>query len=234
MRKYISLIKASMSEGMNLFRISGKKKSQSSKIGLPIVLAVILLMSVGSYAEMMMEPLEGTGMEFVILTLFVVFAALFTLLEGIYKSSGLLFNCRDDDMMFSLPIKKSTVLFIRIMKFYIFEVMVNALIMLPAMIVYAMRVDVHLSFYLVSFFALLVLPMLPVVISCFFGGLITFFSVKFRFKNIAQIIFTTIVLLFVMYLSFNIQDILKVLAANATNVNETITKLYFPAGEYVG
>ena len=139
MSKFFSLLKASMSEGMNVFRVYGKKQSKLVRASLPIVLAIIIMVSVAGYADMMMEPLAEVGMEFVVLTLYIIMAALFILVEGIYKASGLLFNCRDDDLMLSLPVKKSTVLTIRVLKFYLFEVMINAIVFIPAMVVYAMR-----------------------------------------------------------------------------------------------
>ena len=197
MGKAFSLFRASLSEGMNFFRISGRNRSTFMKIWVPIIIGVLFMLAMGSYGELMMEPLEGTGLEYVVLTIFVVFAAAFTLFEGVYKASGLLFNCRDDDMVLALPIKKSTVLLIRILKFYLFEVMVNALFLVPVMLVYALRVGVSGSFYLVSIVALLILPILPVVLSCLIGGIISFFSSKFKFKNLAQIIFTVLFLLVV-------------------------------------
>ena len=36
------------------------------------------------------------------------------IMEGIYKTSSLLFNCKDDNLLFSLPIKRSEVLLDRI------------------------------------------------------------------------------------------------------------------------
>ena len=135
MSKFSSLLRASMSEGMNVFRVYGKKQSKLFRIGVPLLLAVIVMMSVAGYADMMMDPLAEVGMEYVALTVFIVVAALFILVEGIYKASGLLFNCRDDDLMLSLPVKKSTVLTIRVLKFYLFETMINAVILAPAMVV---------------------------------------------------------------------------------------------------
>ena len=55
MNKMFSLLRASMSEGMNIFRISGRKQSKVMRIGLPIIVAVLLMFSVGFYADMMME-----------------------------------------------------------------------------------------------------------------------------------------------------------------------------------
>ena len=227
MSKFFSLLKASMSEGMNVFRVYGKKQSKLVRISLPIVLAIIIMVSVAGYADMMMEPLAEVGMEFVVLTLYIIMAALFILVEGIYKASGLLFNCRDDDLMLSLPVKKSTVLTIRVLKFYLFEVMINAIVFIPAMVV------VGPSFYLVSLTALLILPILPIVIASLVGGIIAFSSAQFKHKNIAQIILTTLLLLVLLFVSINIKDILQTLAQNAKSVNEIITKLYYPAGQYI-
>lgn len=222
-----------MSEGMNVFRIYGKKQSKLFRIGVPVFLAVIVMMSVAEYADMMMEPLAEVGMQYVALTVFVIVAALFILVEGVYKASGLLFNCRDDDLMLSLPVKKSTVLTIRVLKFYLFETMINAVVLAPAMVMYAVRVGVGPSFYLASLTALLILPILPIVISSLVGGVIAFSSAQFKRKNIIQIVITTIFLLAIMYASINIQDILQTLAQNAGSINEVVTKLYFPAGQYI-
>ena len=222
-----------MSEGMNIFRLHGKKQSKWFRIGLPILLGAMIMFSVAGYADMMMEPLAEVEMEFVVLTLFVIISAVFILMEGIYKASGLLFNCRDDDLMLSLPVKKTTVLAVRVLKFYLFETMINALILAPAMVMYAMRVEVGASFYLVSLTALLILPILPIVISSLLGGAIAFLSSRFKYKNLVQIVLTTAFLLVIMYVSINMKDILQTLAQNAGSINEIITKLYFPAGQFI-
>ena len=119
MKKYFSLIRASMSEGMNLFKIKSKNKTGISKMILPIFLAFVLMGVMFSYSKSIMEQLQEVHMEFVLLTLFILLTSILTLIEGIYKSGSLLFKCKDDNLLLSLPIKKSVVLFIRILKFYV-------------------------------------------------------------------------------------------------------------------
>jgi len=165
--------------------------------------------------------------------LFVMLTFILTVIEGIYKSSNLLFNCKDDALLLSLPIKKSTVLFIRIFKFYIFELLYNSLFLLPAIIVYAMRVNVEPTYYLVSAFALLLLPVIPIVISCILGGIISMFSSKFKFKNIAQIIITTFLLLITLFISFNLDSFMTNIAESAEKINNVITVIYYPAQAYI-
>ena len=233
MKKIISLIRACMTQNMNLFRFNKKRKSGTTKAIVPILIALLVLFYNWSLASAIMEEFAKTNSEFMLLTLYVVLTFILTLIEGVYKSSGLLFNCKDDNLLFSLPIKKSTVLFVRIFKFYVFELLYNSLFLLPAMAVYAGNVKVDATYYLASFVALLLLPIVPIVLSCIIGGIISASSSKFKSNSIAQIIITTIMLVGVFLLSFNLENVMMNVAQNAENINDAITRIYYPAGAYV-
>lgn len=233
MKKIFSLIKASMTEDMNIFKISTKKKSNFTKIVLPIFLGLILMGAMYSYAEMLIEPLEQVNMEIAVLTLFILFTSILTVIEGIYKSGNLLFNCKDDNLLLSLPIKKSTVLFIRVFKFYVFELIYNSLFLLPAIVAYAIHVKPDTMYYITSFIGLLVFPIIPILISCFLGTIITFISSKYRGKNFVQTILTFILLIGIFYFSYNTENLIKNIAQNASGINDFITKIYYPAGVYM-
>ena len=233
MKKYFSLIKASMSEDMNIFKVSTKNKNSFTKILLPIILTIIIMSAMYSYSELIITQLQPVNMEFVVLTLFVIATSLLTLIEGIYKSGNLLFNCKDDNLLLSLPIRKSTVLFIRVLKFYLFELAYNSLFLLPAIICYAKYINPNITYYIVSFIGLLLFPIIPILLSCIIGSIITFISSKFKGKNIAQTILTIVLLLGIMYISFNSEKILIDIANNATSINDFITKIYYPASAYI-
>ena len=233
MNKLISLIKACMSDNMSLFKINNRIQSRKTKKILPIIIFCLMFFSVWTYANMFMEPLAEVNLEYVLLILFIIITTILTLIEGIYKAGNLLFNCKDDNILLSLPIKKSTVLFIRVFKFYVFELMYNSLFLLPALVVYLRYVEVGMSFYISTFFAILLLPIIPIIISCIIGSIISGLSSRFRLKNLVQIVITTAFLLMVFYISFNLQTIINNLAQNATSFNDLITKLYYPAGAYI-
>ena len=233
MKKFFSLIKASMTEGMNLFRVSTKNKSTFTKIALPIILSFLLMGAMFAYSELLMEQLKPVNMEVVVLSLFIILTSVITLIEGIYKSGNLLFNCKDDNLLLSLPISRRTVLFIRVFKFYVFELMYNSVFLLPAIIVYALNVNPGSMFYIVSFIGLLVFPVVPILLSCLIGTVITFFASKFKGKNYVQTLITVVFLLGVMYLSYNSNSLLTNIAQNASGINDFITKLYYPAGAYI-
>lgn len=233
MKKILSLLKTSLSYNMSLFNVKSKNSSKRTKKVLPIFITLLLAFMVWVYANMLMESLVQQHLEFVLLTISVFLTAFLNIIEGIYKSSNLLFNCKDDDMLLSLPIKRSTVLFVRIFKFYVFELIYNLIVLLPVILVYIRYVNVGPSFYLITVLALLLLPIIPLVISCIIGGVIAGASSRFRFKNIAQIVVTMAFLCLVMYASYNLEDLMKNIAQNATSINDFITKLYYPAGAYL-
>ena len=233
MNKIISLIKVSFNHDMNIFKINTKKQSNFSKIILPLLITIYIMFVFGIYAQKMITLLMPLHLEFIVLTLFALSISLITLIEGIYKSSSLLFNCKDDQLLFSLPIKKRTILLIRILKFYTFEFLYNSLFLLPSIIVYAYYIHPNWTYYLTSFIALLLLPIIPIVLSCLIGFLTTFLSSKFKGKNIFQTIFAMAFILIIFYLSYNLDGFMNDLVKKATSLNDLITKLYYPVGSYI-
>lgn len=233
MNKIISLIKVSLSHDMNIFRINTKRQNKLFKILLPIVITAYLMGVIGVYSYKAYTFLNPLNLGYVVLTIFSLGVSIITLIEGIYKSSSLLFNCKDDNLLLSLPIKKSTILFIRLFKFYIFELLYNSLFLLPSIIVYAIKTKPAWSYYLSSATALLILPIIPIALSSIIGFIITYLSSKFKGKNILQTIITTIFLLSIFYVSYNMNNYIDNIAKNAASINELITKLYYPVGAYI-
>lgn len=232
MNKLMSLIKVSLNHDMNIFTIQSKKQSNLSKILIPLFLTVYLMFLFGMYAYNLMDLLEAMHAEFIALTFFALSVTLVTFMEGIYKSGPLLFNCKDDQLLLSMPIKKSTVLFIRVFKFYVFEFLYNSLFLLPAIVIYAYRMNPSWTYYLTSVVALFLLPIVPIVLSCIIGFIITYLSSKFRGKNLFQSLFTMSLLLVILYISFNLDNLINKLAENATSINDLIIKFYYPVGMY--
>ena len=233
MEKLISLLKATMSQDMSLFKIKSKEQSKISKIILPIVLTLIVMFSMGTYAAMLAEQLVTYNLTYIVLTIFIMITSLLTIIEGIYKSQGILFEAKDNDLLFSLPISKSKIFFTRLFKLISFEFLYNSLFMVPAMIVYAMFEKTNINFYIISFIMLILLPIIPTIIACIIGYIIKGIASRSKAKNIVQIVLTTIMLLFIFYASFNMQGFIANITQNANSINDAITKIYYPAGLYI-
>lgn len=233
MKKLLSLLKATMSQDMSLFRIKARNESRARKIVLPIVLALLVMFSVGSYVAILAEELASSHLTYIVLTIFIMVTSLLTIIEGVYKSQGILFEARDNELLFSLPITQSKIFFIRIFKLITFQFLYNSLFMLPAIIVYAMYEKTNVSFYLISTVMLVLLPIIPTILGCIFGYIIKGLSAKFKARNIMQVLFTSLILLGIFYVSFNMQGMVANIVQNANSIQEIITKIYYPAGLYI-
>ena len=231
MKKLISLIKASMTEGMNVIKMSGKKKNKSNII-LPLILTLYIMFAIGSGTGVIFDILSKDGRAHLLLVILAFSVSLLTFIEGVYKAGPLLFNCKDDDLLLSLPLTKGTIIFIRILKFYVFELLYNSLFLLPIMISYIPFGNVSISYYVTSIIMLLLLPVIPIVLSCLIGMIMSSISSRFKHKNIVQTVITMAVLLVVFYFSFNIKGTESYLVNNIDSLNENISKFYYPAGIY--
>ena len=232
MKKLYSLIKASMTSDMSIFKIKPKTGSKAAVI-LPLFIAGYLMFMIWGGANSLFEQLAPTNLSYVLLSLFAISISLLTILEGVYKAGPLMFNCKDDQLLLSLPIKRSTVLFVRVFKFYVFELAFNSLFLLPIMVAY-IRWDSNLTwtYYLTSIIMLLFLPIIPIVISMILGAITSSLSSRFKYKNAFQIILSMILVVGIMSLSFNSNNFMEYIMKNATSINDVITKLYYPAGVY--
>ena len=233
MKQLAILIKASMFDNMTMFKMKSKKKMKLSEKVFPVALIGLCFLLNLFLAYIIMKPLHRENLDNALLTLFILYTSVMTLIEGIYKSGSLMFNCKDDNLLLSLPIKKITVLFVRVLKFYLFEVAYNSLFLIPAIIIYAINNSVGLTYYLVSLVALLILPIIPVLLSCIIGGAISAYSSKFKLKSFAEIVVTTGSLLAIFYVSLNFNTALDDIVTKATNINNLVTNLYYPAGAYI-
>ena len=234
MKKLISLLKAAMSQDMDMFKYKTKaSNSRTKQIIFPIMLSLIVMFAVGVYAVMFALEFSKVNLTYIMLTLFIILTTILTLVEGIYKSQGILFDAKDNDLLFSLPIEKSKILFVRIFKLLSFQFLYNALFMIPAYVVYIYYEHPGISFYLISILMTFLLPIIPTVISSIIGYIVKAVSVKFKAKKIVQTVFTMIIFFGIFYISLNTQGILKNIINNAESINAVIKKVYYPAGAYI-
>lgn len=220
-----------MTSDMQIFKV--KKNNGKSNIMLPLLLSFCLMFAIWSNVNILFEKISPMHLQFIILSMSVLLASIMTIIEGIYKSGPLIFNCKDDQLLLSLPIKRETVLFIRIFKFYIFELLYNSLFIIPIILAYVRWADfIDWTFFLTSIVMILMLPIIPIVISCILGAISSSISSRFKYKNIMQIVTSMTLLLIIFYISFSIDNIFDYLIKNATSINDLITKLYYPAGVF--
>ena len=234
MKKTLSLLKAALSQDMNMFKYGTKANSSKlKKIIFPVALFIIVCLSIGVYAYMIADELSKVHLTYIMLTMFIFIVSILAFMQGIYKSQGILFEARDNDLLFSLPISRSKILFVRIFKLLLFQYIYNLMFLLPAFVIYIYFEKPGVIFYIVSLIMTFLVPMIPIIISSVLGYLVKLFSSKSRFKKIIQTVLTSIIFLGVFFLSSNIENFIKDIAVKANSINDFLTRVYYPIGLYI-
>ena len=234
MKKTLSLLRAALSQDMNMFKYETKANSSKlKKIIFPVCLFIIVCLSLGVYAYMIADELSKVHLTYIMLTMFIFIVSILAFMQGIYKSQGILFEARDNDLLFSLPISRSKILFVRIFKLLLFQYMYNLMFLLPAFVIYIYFERPGVIFYIVSLIMTLLVPMIPIIASSILGYLVKLFSSKSRFKKIIQTVLTSIIFLGVFFLSSNIENFIKDIAVKANSINDFLTRVYYPIGLYI-
>lgn len=234
MKKFFSLLKAVMSQDMNIFVYKAKKNSSNAnKLLVPIILSLVVMFSIGAIYYPLALELSKENLTYVVLSVAVALPSIIAIIEGVYKSQGILFEAKDGDLLFSLPIPKKNVLLARITKLYTFQFLYSLLFVIPGIFLYAIYEKPETYFYFITAIMLVLLPIIPTIIGCAIGYVIQKFSVRFKTKKIVQTLITIGLILVIMAFSFNSQDLINSLITNAKTVNDTLCTVYLPIGAYI-
>lgn len=221
-----SLVRASMTEGMDVF--SMKKGGK----GVKIFVATAIFLAFFGWSVSMIFPLKAVGQEVTLLAMYVAVTTLLTVIEGIYKSGSLLFNCRDDDMLLALPLSRAQIVALRIFKFYVFELVFNSLFLVPAMLAYGLFTDAGVSYWFVSVVMIFLLPVIPIALSCMIGALTTALASKFKKHNLVSTLLAFVMMLTMLVFSFKASDFTRNIGNYAGGISDTINRIYYPARVY--
>ena len=85
------------------------------------------MISFGTYYYMLAENLQKVNLTYLMLGMALVIPTIFVFMQGIYKSQNILFEAKDNDLLMSLPISKGTLIFIRFLKMYLYELIYGLL-----------------------------------------------------------------------------------------------------------
>lgn len=80
--KTFSLLKAALSQDMNMFKYKAKRNSSKiKKILFPIFLFTIVCISIGTYAYMIAEKLAPHHLTYIMLSMFIMIVTILTFIE---------------------------------------------------------------------------------------------------------------------------------------------------------
>ena len=219
--------------GLNVLRYSKDKKTKKKSLGL-LTLWIILLAMLTFYVGGLAYGLIYLGLEEVVPAYLITISSLLIFVFGMLKAGSVIFRKEGYDILCSLPIFKGAIVFSRLFRMYVENLLITLAVLLPGIIVYAWNVSPDERFYLTGFLGIWSVPFIPMAASIFIGALITGISSRMRHKSLAASGLVILSVLAIMYGSARLgamdgdmdPEMLKNLSASIMAV---LKKVYPPA-----
>ncbi len=185
-----TLIKIRLKGMLATMASKGKKKNKIGKgtIILYTLLAIYLLgvfyFMFASMFGTLISSLHAFSLEWVYFA--VVGAIAFTLafIGSVFLAQQELYNAKDNDLLFSMPIKKMDILLSRVFSILILNYVYVGLVYIPAAIVFIQNKGFEFMQFVFFTMSFLSLPFLILAVSCFFGWIIANVMKRITHKNI--------------------------------------------------
>lgn len=221
-----------MAEGIQLFNY--RAKTERYRRTMPLLLSILIGTIIFFSANAMILELKEDGVEpTAILSLYTMLTTIIIVMEGIYKSGDLLFSPKDNDLLLSMPIKRPVIVFARIIKFYVFEMLYCLIFLLPAIIAYAINAEINILYCLVAITMLILLPIIPIAISCIVGLFSSMISARFKRRTLLQVVLSFIALFIFAAMILAINTTSDFDGHSAGAISDKITAFYYPASAFV-
>ena len=217
---------------LNTFKIHkfSSKSTVKKIIWILLFLYVLasLLFTAGFQIYNLLDILIGIKMEILFIPLMFVLNLLITILTSVYNTKGTLFECKDNDLLLSMPIKNSKIMVSRFLSLYLYNMFFSLLIFIASAFVYSNQVNVNLNFYLGITLIIIFGPLIPTIISTLIGYLLAFISSKTKYRSITEYIYYFVFIGLYFYVMTNFTTVLNLITDNPKTMLDIIKYLFLP------
>ena len=210
----------------------GKKPSKIGGIGIAILLIYAAIVFAGMFSAMFFgiaELYHAQGIGWLYFALAGILAAGFCLrnssedtsviiflcrMRAVFTAQTQLYNARDNEMLLAMPIPSAAILGSRMIMLLLLNYFYEAIVAIPAIAVWiAAGLPVTVSGAVCTAVGFIILPLLPLTLSCLLGGIIAAITARMRHKNIITLVSSLLFLAVYMYFYMNIQGYMQQLMA---------------------
>ena len=206
----------------------GKKPSKIGGIGIAILLIYAAIVFAGMFSAMFFgiaELYHAQGIGWLYFALAGILAAGFCLMGSVFTAQTQLYNARDNEMLLAMPIPSAAILGSRMIMLLLLNYFYEAIVAIPAIAVWiAAGLPVTVSGAVCTAVGFIILPLLPLTLSCLLGGIIAAITARMRHKNIITLVFSLLFLAVYMYFYMNIQGYMQQLMADGLNIADAFER----------
>ncbi len=208
----------------------GNKKS-SNKV-LYIVLFAFLFLMFGimffGLSQTLYDSFVHMGLMWLYFAMLGGISIILGIIGSVFSTYSMLYQAKDNELLLSMPIKPSIILFVRMISVYIMCFAFQAVVTIPSFIVYFMNNAVTPQGIFALAAAIFMLPALTLVLSCILGYLIALLASKFNNTNIITTLMYFLFFGLYLYLYTQTSSIISAIIENASQIGGFIKTFLYP------
>ena len=224
--KYNIILKNSLT---NTYKLKSMTKKKLLLIFILVIYVFIsIFMMLNNFFGNIYETLFKMNLSHYYLTIIFSITSIFSFFFTIFSAKNALFENKDNDLLFSLPIKKKTVLLSRLSSILIYNFLIGLFIIIPGIYVYLINELISVEKLIVIIVLTLFSSAIPTILSSLFGYLIALITSKSKNKNIIELISYMAFIGIYMLAIYQGDSILKLLVNHPKLLNTILKYIFFP------
>ncbi|MBQ3706285.1 MAG: hypothetical protein II889_00095 [Clostridia bacterium] len=182
----------------------------------------------GSVSYALCPQLVGAGLDWLYFAIMALLAVALGVFGSVFNTYTALYRSKDNDLLLSMPIPPSKILFVRLSGVALLSFLFVALVFLPAVFVYNRIVGV--SFPALLFQILLVFPLsaAATALTCLLGWVVALVAVRVKNKTAVTVVLTLAFIGVYYYIYGTAYRILASILANTEKVSRAFRSWLFP------
>ncbi len=219
---------------------AAKKKRVASKVGGGAGIFILVVYVIGCFVMLfgtmfseVAKVLIPAGYDATYFSIALIMSVLLGIFGSVFITEKTLFGAADNDFLLSLPFKPVKILVSRLISLVVIDFLYSSLVFIPAVVVYALKKPVSVTFILIAVIEAIVLPFIEMAITVILAWGSSAFTRRSKHKNTITTIVSIVLMGAYLLFYFNINSILSYISANPESVTEKIKRfapqMYFGA-----
>ena len=204
---------------------SGKLRKGVGLLGNIILYIAVFGLIAGMFFVMALqlcEPLVAIGYGWLYFAIIGMVAIVLGAFGSVFNTHSTLYLAKDNDMLLSLPIPASKILFARLSGVYLMGLLYELIAMVPALIIWFIYADLTVLGVIFSLLIPFVLSLFILTLSCVLGWVVALVSSRIKNKSFITVILSLAFIAAYYYFYMQAYEMLMGIVANAEAIGESV------------
>ena len=198
-----------------------KKSIISGALGFGLLMLLIAMAFVGAGVGII-SPLHPVGLDWMYFLIMIILSILLGAFGSVFNTYAALFKAGDNDLLLSLPIKPDYIIASRLVGTYVMGFMYEAVVIIPAVIVYWVKVGCNVPTAIMQIFLVFAIGLLVLSLSVVLGYVVAVLSTRIKSKAFISVACSLLVIGVYYFSYFKAQELIKTIVKNSQECSNKI------------